>query len=56
MIEKCNFRYEMYEAYSCTGEDARMRKKCMLSNGSPCPGEDRCILYQIYKNTVVKAQ
>ncbi len=43
MIKKCNFKSKIMH---------RQYPGCDLTpNDIVCPGEDNCILYQIYKNT-----
>ena len=45
MIEKCNFKSKIRH---------REHSGCDLTpNDIICPGEDNCILFQIYKNTEV---
>jgi len=44
MIKECNFKWKL--------EFGEQEEFCALYSGgdNTCPGEDNCILYQIYKN------
>jgi len=46
MIEECNFKGKDYT--SIIGKE-KYRMRCDLSNGK-CLGEDKCILFQMYKS------
>jgi hypothetical protein len=46
MIEECNFKSKIMhiDLHGCD----------LTPKDSTCPGEDKCILFQIYKNTYKK--
>jgi len=43
MIEKCNFKSKIqhYDSFGCD----------LTPKDNVCPGEENCIIYQIYQNT-----